>query len=203
MSKTVYKLSLVRGKTCEQAFLYSNSILAYRPITALANKAPVRLTCPAHGCPDNWPVRVQGVVEPRELNTEEGKAFQATVVDLDTLELNSLDASLWAEFVHSGSVVFNTPIDLTGWKARMHIRNKIGGELLCTLSSDPADDAEGVIEIDNESSAFIIKLTAEQTAGLTWNSGVYDLEAIRPDGGVVSILAPSPVVVEQEVTVWA
>lgn len=202
MSGSTYPLRLVRGKTCEQALLYSGSRLVYRPITAVLSLAPLRLTVPLHGCPENWPIRVQGVTAPTELNTPQNQAWQATVVDANTLEINSLDGSLWSAYVPSGHVVFQEPVDLTGWKARMQIRTKAGGTVLLTLSSDPADNAEGEIEIDVPGSALVIKLSAAQTAALSWNGGVYDLEGIRPDGAVVSILAPSTVVVGQEVTVW-
>lgn len=203
MTAATYKLRLVRGKTCEQVLLYADTRLRYLPIEAMPSQAPVRLTLTAHAIPDNWPVRVQGVTAPAELNTKAGMAVRATVVDADTVELNSLDATTWAAFVASGHLVFQAPVDLTGWKARMHIRDKVGGNLLMSLSSDPADEADGEIQVDVVNSAFVIKLSAAQTAGLPWNSGVYDLEAIRPDGAVVGVLAPSPVIVEQEVTVWA
>lgn len=199
---SIYPLRLVRGKTCHQVLLYAGATRKYCPITALVSLAPVRVTVPDHGCPDNWPVRLQGITAPVELNTAEGQALTATVVDANTLELNALDASTLGTFTLSGHVVFQQPVDLTGWKARMQVRNKMGGDLLLSLSSDPADEADGEIEVDVAGSAFILKLTAAQTAALTWNGGVYDLEAVLPDGSVISILAPSPVVVEQEVTVW-
>lgn len=202
MTAPTYKLRLVRGKTCEQVLLYADTQLRYVPIEAVPSLAPLRLTATAHGIPDNWPVRIQGVTTPSELNTKAGLAVRATVVDANTVEFNSLDGSSWAAYVLSGHLVFQAPVDLTGWKVRMQIRNKLGGDLLMSLSSDPADAADGELQVDADGSAFVIKLTAAQTAALTWNSGVYDLEAIRPDGGVVSVLAPSPVIVEQEVTVW-
>lgn len=199
---TTFKLRLVRGKTCNQVLLYCGPTLVYRPITAVVSLAPLRLTVPTHGIPDSWPARIQSVTTPTEMNTVEGMAHTVFAVDANTLEFNALDGSLWAAFVASGCVVFNEPVDLTGWKARMQVRNKIGGDLLLSLSSDLADGADGIIEVDSAKSSFVLHLTADQTAALPWSSGVYDLEAIKPDGTVLSILGPSPVQVDQEVTVW-
>ena len=202
MPAPTYQLSIVRGKTLEQTLLYADSLLEYRAISAVTSLAPLRLTVTGHGIPDGWPCRIQGVATPSEMNTTEGVTYPGYVVDADTLEFNSLDGSGWAAFVPSGHVVFVAPGDLTGWKLRMQVRASIGGPLLLSLSSDPADGAVGIITVDAANSAFTLKLTAAQTAALDWAGGIYDIEGIRPDGAVVSLLAPSVVVVEQEVTVW-
>lgn len=203
MPASTYALSIARGKTLEQVMLYSYPYLTYRPISALLSSAPVRFTVANHGIPENWPIRVQGVTSPVQLNTEEDKVVQAFIVDENTIELNALDASTWGTFEASGHVVFKTPAALAGWVFRMQVRTSIGGDVLLSLSSDPADGADGDILVDTAQSSFTLILPAAITAAIEWKGGVYDIEAIRPDGSVVSVIAPSPITVEPEITVWA
>ncbi len=202
MTAPTFKLSVTRGKTLKQTLLYADTTLKYKAITAQVSTAPVHLTVPDHGIPDGWPVRIQGVSVPSEMNTPEGLSVAAYTVDPDTVEINSMDSSSWDAFTVSGNLVFSAPADLTGWKMRMQVRDKIGGNVLLSLSSDPADTPDGDIEIDVAGSAFTLKLSAEKTAALSWVSGVYDIEAILPDSSVISVIAPSPILVNQEVTVW-
>lgn len=203
MAAPTYPLTLVRGKTLDQPLLYAESFLLYRAIAEVVSLAPLRVrTAAAHGIPDNWPVRIQGVTQPSEMNSAEGSALTAFVVEPDVVEFNTLDASSWGAFVVSGHLVFNQPADLTGWVIRMHVRDKIGGTMLLSFSSDPADSPDGTIALEADMSAFSLQLAASVTATLPWTSAVYDIEGIRPDGQVVSLIAPSPVVVYSEVTVW-
>lgn len=203
MTAPTYPLTLVRGKTLSQPLQYAEGFLLYRPITAVTSKAPLRVQADAHGIPDGWPVRIQGVATPAAMNTPTDEYWTAHFVNENEIEINALDVSLEADYVFGGSVVFRQPADITGWKVRMHIRTGIGGTVLLSLSSDPADGADGVITVDAASSSFVLNLTAEQTAAITWKGALYDIEGIRPDGAVVSIIAPSTISVSQEVTVWA
>lgn len=203
MTAPTFKLNIVKGKTLKQTLLYADTTLKYKPIVAQVSTAPVRFTVTTHGIPDGWPVRIQGVTAPTELNTEDGASVAAYTVDANTVEINALDSSAWGAFTVSGHLVFSAPADLTGWKLRMQVRDKIGGIVLLTLSSDPTDMPDGEIELDVPGSAFTLKLSAEKSAALAWSSGVYDIEAVLPDGSVIGVISPSPVLVSQEVTVWA
>jgi hypothetical protein len=202
MSAPTYKLTITRGKTLAQPFQYAESFLLYRPITAVTSTAPLRVRVVGHGIPDGWPVRIQGVVSPSSMNTPTEEVWASALVSPNEVEINTLDTSVDAAYDDTGSLVFQQPADITGWVFRMHIRDKIGGTVLLTLSSDIADGATGIITVAPAESAFTLGLTAAQTAALSWAGGVYDIEAVRPDGAVIPIIAPSVVVVDQEVTVW-
>ena len=202
MSAPTHTLTIVKGKTLEVPLIYAESVLAYRPITAVVSVAPLRLTVLSHGVIDGWPVRIQGIAAPSGLNTAEGSVVLASLVDTDTVEFNSIDASLLGDITPGGNVVYNLPTDITGWKFRMQIRNKVGGEIFLTFSSDPADSPDGTITVDATNSVFTVGLDAVTTAAITWNGGVYDIEAIRPDGKVVSVIGISPVIASKEVTIW-
>lgn len=194
------EITITRGKTFEQAYLYADEELAYMPITGMPSAAPVRLTVVGHGVPDGWPVQVSCVKTPTELNSADGDYYFAKVIDVDTIELNSVNAQCWKALSGSGLVVFNKPVDLTGWACRAQVRDKAGGTVLFTWHSDPLQLPDGEAVVDVAMSAFVLKVDATTAAALTWKRGVYDAEAIAPTGEVYPLTAISPVIVADEVT---
>lgn len=201
MTAPTIDLTIDRGKTFEYAFLYAEDELVYKPITALVNVAPVRITVPAHGLPDGWVVDVAGVKTPYELNTgEDGPRF-IRVVDVDTLEFNALDGTLWKAYAGVGNVIASKPVDLTGWSARAAVRDKAGGTLLFTWHSDPTQNPDGAITVDVAHSSFTLSMDAAKTAALPWSRGVWELEAIAPDGKVYPVVGISRITVSDEVVI--
>jgi len=203
MGAPVVDINIVRGKTFEFAYRYAESDLVYLPITGMANVAPVRLNLPAHGIPDGWPIRVECLKFPEELNNRpdgEEPYYFAKVVDESIIELNSVNAYCWKPYVSGGLVVFNRPSDITGFAARMTIKDRVGGKVLLKLSSDPLSEPDGSITIDIGLSAFIAKLSAETTEAIDWRKAVYDIEAIAPGGEVYAVVAVSAVTIQGEVT---
>lgn len=90
-----------------------------------------------------------------------------------------------------------TPVNLTGYTARMEIRPKAAsGTLLArahsTLSTDGTItvDALGVVRVE---------FTAAVSSEWRWTSGVYDLELVSP-GDEVTRLVEGSVTVRPEVT---
>lgn len=203
MGAPVVDITIVKGKTFEFAYRYAEDELVYLPITAMTSLAPVRLTITAHNIPDGWPITVTCVKNPEELNSDadgDEPYYFAKFVDADTIELNTVNATCWKTYTSGGLAVFRKPVDLTGYKARMWIKNRVGGEVLLKLDSDPATLPAGTIQIDTALSAFIPKLSAEVTQLLEWSKGVYDFEAITPTGEVYPIVAISSATVSGEVT---
>ena len=82
----------------------------------------------------------------------------------------------------------------------LNIRDKVGGTVLFTWHSDPAESPDGEIEVDVAGGAFVLKMDAAVAAALEWKRGVYDVEAIAPGGEVYPVTAISQVTVEDEVT---
>jgi len=202
MTAPTFDIHIVRGKTFTQPFMYADDELVYRAITAIPSQAPARITAPAHGVPSGWPVRIESTRAPAELNTPQGEWLTPSRVDDDTLEFDELNLTGAKPFRAPSVLIYPRPADIDSWKARMQIRDRIGGEVLLSFSSDPADLADGTITLDVPGSAFVIELPHAVTEAIGWTRAVYDLEAIRPDGSVISIIAPSKVTVGQEVTVW-
>lgn len=200
MGAPVVDITITRGKTFEFAYRYADSELVYLPISGMPSTAPVRLTVANHGIPDGWPISIEGVKQPEELNTAEGDFYISSAVSSSVIELNSVRSDNWRTFIPSGSVIFNRPFDLTGCSARMQIRDRVDGNLLLTLSSDLSAEPDGLIEIDTSLAALIVRLSPTVTAGITWLRGFYDLELITPGGDVYPVTAISKVKIGDEVT---
>lgn len=150
---------------------------------------------------DGWNVAITNVKGMTEINAEANKVkakdyTQATVIDSNTIELNEINASGFKPYVSGGTVQFNTPAVLTGFKARMAIKDKVGGTVLLRLTTENAG-----IAIDEVRRVITLNITAADTALFTWKSGVYDLEMVSPDAiPVVTALLSGKVSVTKEVT---
>jgi len=191
-------LIVTRGITFEFGFLYADDELSYKHITAVTQVSPVRLTVTDHGIPDGWPVRIECVNIPTELNTAEGDYVMAKVIDENTIELPNVNAYCWKPYRGGGLVVFNKPIDLTGWECRSQVRAKTGGALLFSWHSDPLQNPDGLIIIDG--ATITLQIDAETSEDFTWTRGVYDVEAVDPSGNVYAVVGQSTVSVVAEVT---
>lgn len=88
-----------------------------------------------------------------------------------------------------------TPIDVTGFKGRMHIRLNANS---CTIEADLTTE-NGKIVLGGTAGTVQLVLTAAQTSELTLVNGVYDLELESPTG-VVTRLLQGNVTVDREIT---
>ncbi|OLU22952.1 hypothetical protein BVH03_22140 [Pseudomonas sp. PA15(2017)] len=194
-------LTITRGETFEFGIMYADEDLRYLPITGMPSTAPARLTVVGHQVPEGWPVRIECVKQPMELNTPEDETQFARVVDADTIELNEVNAHCWRPFSGTGLMILRAPMDLTGWHFRAQVRDRVGGNLLFSWHSDPAEQPDGLVIVDLALSQFVLTMEAAMAGAITWNRGVYDAEAIDPSGRVYKVAAISPVEVTGEVTV--
>lgn len=184
-------LAIRKGATFAQTLRWEAPPIVWKPITAISLTAPVRLTVPAHSCPPNWRVNVSCNKSMREMDGVKGLA---TVIDADTIEINTINASGFKPYKGDGYLSFNTPVDMTAMTARMSIKDKVGGTELLRLST-----LDGTITLDEVACTITIILPASVTAALTWKGGVYDLELEAIDGTVMCLLA-GKVKVTDEVT---
>ena len=95
----------------------------------------------------------------------------------------------------TGPAPTNTPVDLTGCTARMHVRARL-------------EDAATLIVLTTENSRVTLGGTAgtvdlfisdEDTSAIAWTAGVWDLEISHPSGDVTR-LAQGSISVSKEVT---
>lgn len=192
-------LSLVQGKTFSLVLRWETEPILYRPITAIQQTAPARLTVTAHGVPDGWRCAVTNVKGMTEINAEANNLRDkdynpVTVIDVNTIEINAINAAGFKDYVSGGILQHNTPVSLVGYTARMAIKDKVGGTVLLTLTTENSG-----IALDSTKHTITLTISAAATAALTWKSGKYDLELISPTG-VVTALLSGAVTVTKEVT---
>lgn len=90
-----------------------------------------------------------------------------------------------------------TPVDLTGWTAKMQVRAKIGAPTVLVELSTEND----MIALGGAAGTIDLYIPASTTETFEWTAGTYDLEMMAPgvDGDIIRLLYGS-VTVSQEVT---
>ena len=198
---TKQKLTIEQGRTFRLPVYWESDVYAYVPVSAISQGAPCRVTTSEpHGLVNGWRAAVvsaKGMTEINALNSppNDEDYRRVLVVTGTQIEFNDLNASDFTPYTSGGYVQFRVPMDLTGRTARMTIRDKVGGAELLTLTTE---NSRIVIDVANK--VIRLFLTAAETAGITWRSGVYDLELISPSGDVDAVLVGTVVVVA-EITV--
>lgn len=95
----------------------------------------------------------------------------------------------------NGPAESRTPVDLTGYTARMQVRQDIDDEdPLLELTTE-----NGGIVLGDAAGTIQLVLTATQTAGLDFDSAVYDLELVSGAGRVRRLMR-GVVTLSREVT---
>lgn len=203
-------LEISQGKTFSLSIRWETEPIVYKPIAAisLTSGAP-RLTVVGHGTPNGWRgavTRAKGMTQINAKNTPPRSSdyVVATVIDPDTIKLNSVSpcdaqGNEWPAYTSGGFWQYNTPVDLTGFTARMKIKDRVGGTVLA--STEAGDTPLNVLTIDilNASKTITLSIPATATDDFTWTKGVYDLEMVSPSGVVTAILS-GKVSVTKEVT---
>ncbi|GLK88327.1 hypothetical protein [Pseudomonas turukhanskensis] len=174
-------LSIVQGATLRESIRVMQSTFEYRPIAAISATAPVLLTV-AHELPKDWPVWIQNVQGLPELNRAFNQAqLLASVIDADTLEINAISGV--GRKGAGGMLIYHPPVDLTGATAVLQVLDEKGAKV---LEVAPEVHAAGWIDIN---------LTATETSALTWRKGTWLLNALMPNGEVLSLFTgPAEVV---------
>jgi hypothetical protein len=191
-------LTIVKGKSFSQVLRWGAAPIAYKTITAITNSAPITITSAAHGIPDGWAVSIHSVKGMTQINSEYDPPrcndfHQVTVVDSNTLSINTINSLDYKPYVSGGVIRFSTPVDMGGYTARMAIKDAVGGTTYVTLTTDNER-----IVIDNVAKTITLNIDAETTAALSIQRGVYDLEMVSDD--TVTALVAGKVIVLDEVT---
>ena len=137
-------ISLIQGKTFTDLLRWETTPIVRVAIKAITtpNGAPRIETLTAHGLVDGWRCAVTGVRGMTELNAadpnkiKDAEYRQATVIDVNTIEFNDINASQFKAWVSGGFIQYNTPAPLTDVSARMAIK-AVSGEynlLRCTTA---------------------------------------------------------------------
>jgi hypothetical protein len=175
------------GATFNPIIRWGSKVLASAAITGITQGTPVRITAPAHGVPNGWPVALVGIGGMSSLNATRyppvtADFHDATVVDADTISLNDISSALLPAYLSGGSVVWNTPQQLAGVQVKMTFwadANHAGAPLSVLTNGSG-------ITVDSAALTIIPLL---QTAGLAWNTttAYYDLDVTDASGDVINL----------------
>lgn len=194
-------LVIIQGSTFHQVVRWEEKPVVWRAIQSVSNTAPVSIGCTGHGLVDGWRCVLESVKGPTELNRQsegdeprESEWRKATVIDANTIEINDVNAASLRPYASGGYVRYNTPVGMSGYTARMSIKDKRGGTELLRL-----DTTSARIVIDNTAKTITLTVSAADTEDITWTKGVYDLEMVSPTGVVTPIMT-GVVTVSREVT---
>ena len=204
-------LTIQQGKTFNLPVRWENGDLVIsKPITAISlDFGPPRLTVDTTGLPNGWRTtvnRAKGMIQINAINNppRDSDYRHATVINATTIEFNGVtptddNGREWPAYADGGFLEYNAPFDLTGYTARMKIKDKVGGTVLA--STDALDAPKNVlaIDIDNATKTITLSIPATDTDDFTWKTGVYDLEMVSASGVVTAILS-GKVSVTKEVT---
>jgi hypothetical protein len=197
---TTEDLIIRQGETFTKVIRWGVLPVVYKDITGITKAAPAVVTAVGHGLVDGWPVAITCVEGMTQINSDHepprpSDYRKSTLVDVDNIELNAVNASCFDAYVSSGILQYYTPVNLSAYIGRMSVRSSVNSDTeLLSLTSGAGD-----IVIDDVAKTITIVISAAVTAAITWRKGVYDLE-LESGSGVVTRLLEGSVTVSREVT---
>lgn len=194
-----HDISVRKGSTLILPIMWESQTLIYKPITTIDTSSPVRITAPAHGVPDGWLVAVANAKGLTDLNAKhnpprEDEYRPATVTGPDSLEFNSVNGAGFKAYTTGGQIVYREPVIQLGMKARLEVKNKPGGTVLHTMTTE-----NGLINLEQARKRVTLIFTPDAFVTATWRCGVYDLE-VEDTTGVVTPLLHGAFALTNEVT---
>lgn len=196
-----FDFTICKGETFRRVFMWTSEPFVYRAITAVPQLAPLQLTVPGHGVLTDQLVAISDVVGMVELNAEDeppgiSEYVRVDVVDANTIEINTINATSFTPYVSGGVLRYYTPVSILGFLARMDIVDPTDGTILFTLST-----TNGRIIIDDTTKTITLLITDEDTAAITFTRGEYaPLELESPSGEVTALLFGKVRVVDESTT---
>lgn len=185
---------LYQGSTFNEILRWESSIKVYKPITAITKSAPLVVTSAAHGVPLEWRVKFTNIAGMTDLNSTETYHI-VTSKTTDTITINNVNGLGFKDYISGGIVEYNTPIDMTGYTARMQLRSKLDSSTII----EELNTENGKIVIDNVNKTIKLIISADNTSAYTFSSAVYSLELIS-SGGQVTPFANGIITLVKEVT---
>ncbi len=164
---------IYQGSTFAETLRWESDVKVYVPIVNISRTAPMVVTATAHAVPPNWRVKITNALGMKEANTTE--YITATTVAENTLTFNAINALSYTTYISSGVLEYNQPIDLTGYTARMQIREKLTStEVVKELTTENSG-----ITIDTANYTITINISAADTALFSFKTAVYSLELVK------------------------
>lgn len=183
---------LYQGSTFNEVLRWESYLKVYKPITDISKTAPAVITSAAHGIPVGWRTRISGVLGMKEINSEDYVVITATTID--TVEINSINATNYSTYTSGGVLEINEPKSLVGYTARMQVRAKVSSDTIlleCTTEN-------GRITINDTNKTITITIPADVTEVLTFKTAVYSLELVN--GSIVTPFIYGNITLDTEIT---
>lgn len=197
---TFAPLKILQGRTFRKVARWESERFVIAAIASMSQSGILQITTAApHGIPDGWRVAVVDAKGMTEVNAgnnppKERDFHETNTVGADAIEINAISSAAFRAYTSGGYLKWYAPHDLTGYTARMSIKDRVGGSLLLSLTTE-----NGGIVIDPTEHVITLQIAATETDALNWSSGVYDLEMVSPTGEVTCIFTGT-VAVEKEIT---
>lgn len=195
-----YDFTIRQGTTFNPVLLYSQPTFVVKAVTGITKSGRAAVTVPSHGLTRDWSVYVVGIVGMDRLNHKSddlkvpSKAYLARYVNANSLTLE-VDTSRMGAYESGGEILYHPPMDLTGYTARMQIRETLAATTtLVSLTTE-----NGGITLGGTAGTIELLIAATATDDFTATRAVYDLEVINGAGKVTAILEGS-IVLSTEVT---
>ena len=172
-AKINYKI--YQGSTFQETFRWESETKVYVPITSIAKSAPcVVTTTTPHNLPVGWRFRVVGAGGMKEINSVGDDAYYLSTLTptTTTVEINQVNSLAYTTYTSGGVVEFNQPVPLTGYAARMQIREAVDSPTVI----HEATTQNSQIVLDNVNKTIQITLLANVTQAFTFSTAVYSLE---------------------------
>lgn len=187
---------MYQGSTFSEVLHWETNKKVYIPISSIPKAAPtVVTTTGAHSIPGVWRVRLENVGGMKEINSPDDEYYMGTAISSTTIELNAVNSLGFTAYTTGGVIEYNQPVDLTGYTARMQLREKLDST---TVLAEYTTE-NGKLLIDIATSKITIVVDAATTAGYTFNSAVYSLELVS-SGSQVTQLMVGTITLVKEVT---
>jgi len=171
-AKINYKI--YQGSTFQETFRWESETKVYVPISSIAKSAPcVVTTTTPHNLPIGWRFRVVGAGGMKEINSTGEEYHLSTLTPTTTtIEINQVNSLAYNTYTSGGVVEFNMPVSLSGYAARMQIRETVDS----TTVIHEATTQNSQIVLDNTTKTIQITMLANVTQNFTFSTAVYSLE---------------------------
>lgn len=161
------------GTSFNEVLRWESALKTYVPITNITNSAPVVITAPNNTIPNEWRVRLTNITGMTELNNSD-TYYQVTGVSGNNLTINYINSLTFKPYISGGIVEYNTPVNLTGYTAKMQIKDSANST---TLIKELTTQNGGIV-INNTTKTIALNMSASETSALTFTNAYYALELI-------------------------
>lgn len=191
-------LKVRQGSMFKKVLRWETEPFIYKPITSIGSTAPCALHVPGHGLLQSQLFAIQnaqGLVDLNEKAEDITQWHRAHVVDDDHIEINRVNALAFkAHTPNTGVIKYRTVVDLTGYTARLTLRERMGGVILHTMTS--ADPEE--ITLDPATGLVSFVFSSEASKLWTWRKAVFELDLIDVTGEHEYTIATGDLHLERE-----